>query len=477
MDTLLRDLNGTYYYFSAWNMSNETDRYALLNRIPTIITSAASTSISSISAALVYLSDVSLSDRLKYGSILDWFPISSHEKQYSTIPDRIGASFTDDEYTRILAHVNNYIDLLVADKLEKHMIEVRSERISHNLALQIAGIVKEHIVHYKYILTDADCDRIAEIVLAAVRKENENADASELFVLSQENLDQITAIVEQQVKIHGNVASDKKSIDIDEITYRILTHPKLEGIFNERIKQHSHEMLKKINQQNVEITNLQEQIDEIKLKNDDGVRENVDIKLILEQLQGKYGVLREKLDQSQVDNRKIMDGFVHEVDERLSAMNEKHIIAIDQQIKEIISRIFGYKSVDGAILSESDITNWIRNVFVAKEMLEACLFELEERLNQNISAEINQTAVIIMKNVSSIIEHQFLHLLKQNHDEQQANAENAFHVKNTGKGNSQLDEEQIWKIVKTALAIYDADKTGMVDYALESAGGEILSTR
>lgn len=31
--------------------------------------------------------------------------------------------------------------------------------------------------------------------------------------------------------------------------------------------------------------------------------------------------------------------------------------------------------------------------------------------------------------------------------------------------------------MKKALARYDADKTGLFDYALESAGGSILSTR
>ena len=33
------------------------------------------------------------------------------------------------------------------------------------------------------------------------------------------------------------------------------------------------------------------------------------------------------------------------------------------------------------------------------------------------------------------------------------------------------------KIVKAALDKYDADKTGLFDFALESAGGSIVSTR
>ncbi|XP_046838069.1 uncharacterized protein LOC124432828 isoform X1 [Vespa crabro] len=38
-------------------------------------------------------------------------------------------------------------------------------------------------------------------------------------------------------------------------------------------------------------------------------------------------------------------------------------------------------------------------------------------------------------------------------------------------------DERILKIINDRLKIYDADKTGRVDYALETAGGEIISTR
>ena len=40
-----------------------------------------------------------------------------------------------------------------------------------------------------------------------------------------------------------------------------------------------------------------------------------------------------------------------------------------------------------------------------------------------------------------------------------------------------LNESAVIRIVKEALLKYDADKTGMVDHALESAGGNIVSTR
>ncbi|XP_076282749.1 uncharacterized protein LOC143210107 [Lasioglossum baleicum] len=50
---------------------------------------------------------------------------------------------------------------------------------------------------------------------------------------------------------------------------------------------------------------------------------------------------------------------------------------------------------------------------------------------------------------------------------------------NTGRVESSFvaNDERVRKIVRDALRIYDADKTGRPDYALESAGGQIISTR
>lgn len=53
-----------------------------------------------------------------------------------------------------------------------------------------------------------------------------------------------------------------------------------------------------------------------------------------------------------------------------------------------------------------------------------------------------------------------------------SNAGSGFFGVNTG-----LNRTEVMEIVKEALMKYDADKTGMVDHALESAGGNIISTR
>lgn len=58
---------------------------------------------------------------------------------------------------------------------------------------------------------------------------------------------------------------------------------------------------------------------------------------------------------------------------------------------------------------------------------------------------------------------------------------NASSSRNDGSGffgvSTGLNRSEVMEIVKEALMKYDADKTGMVDHALESAGGNIISTR
>lgn len=166
--------------------------------------------------------------------------------------------------------------------------------------------------------------------------------------------------------------------------------------------------------------------------------------------------------------------LINEIDQKLSNLSEKQFIAINQHIKKVIAGILGYQSQSGESLDDIDITNWIRNVFVAKELLEQRLVELETKFNKSINQEINQAGIILIHDITKVVEDKFLLKLEENN--KQIRADFGSNI-NVGRLHGDLDEEQIRRIVKEALAIYDADKTGMVDFALESSGGEVLSTR
>lgn len=115
-----------------------------------------------------------------------------------------------------------------------------------------------------------------------------------------------------------------------------------------------------------------------------------------------------------------------------------------------------------AILNSKDhkdnLSQWLGTLFVAQNELELKLHNATEKLNKHFDDLIKESAQVIMEDVSLKL---------------------AGRIASTDASSSGIppDEMQIRAIVKSALATYDADKTGLVDYALESAGGQILSTR
>ncbi|XP_059572287.1 SUN domain-containing protein 1 isoform X7 [Alligator mississippiensis] len=120
---------------------------------------------------------------------------------------------------------------------------------------------------------------------------------------------------------------------------------------------------------------------------------------------------------------------------------------VDAQIKESVKLMFfGDRHSD---FSES-LLQWMMSKFVSKNDLQTLLQDLEMRILKNISFHMS---VSNQKSTSEIV----------------TSAVNA--------GISGISEAQARIIVNNALKLYSQDKTGMVDFALESGGGSILSTR
>ncbi|XP_065501352.1 SUN domain-containing protein 1 isoform X3 [Caloenas nicobarica] len=121
---------------------------------------------------------------------------------------------------------------------------------------------------------------------------------------------------------------------------------------------------------------------------------------------------------------------------------------VDAQVKESVKlMLFGDQHED---FPES-LLQWITSNFVSKTDLQTSLQDLELRILKDITLRMSVTN---QKPTSEIVT-------------------NAV----TNAGISGITEAQVQVIVNNALKLYSQDKTGMVDYALESAGGSIVSTR
>ncbi|XP_041085293.1 SUN domain-containing protein 1-like isoform X2 [Polyodon spathula] len=121
---------------------------------------------------------------------------------------------------------------------------------------------------------------------------------------------------------------------------------------------------------------------------------------------------------------------------------------VDTQIKESVKLlIFGNKDEE---MSES-LLQWLSTQFVKQSDLQGLLMGIEMKILKNITMYKSKTKLM-------------------------PTAEAVTHAVHSA-GVAGMTEEQVRAIVTNALRLYSQDQTGLVDYALESGGGSILSTR
>ncbi|XP_065540507.1 SUN domain-containing protein 1 isoform X2 [Lathamus discolor] len=129
---------------------------------------------------------------------------------------------------------------------------------------------------------------------------------------------------------------------------------------------------------------------------------------------------------------------------RIDAIHEK----VDAQVKESVKlMLFG----DGQEDFPETLLQWLTSNFVSKSDHQTELRDLELRILKDINLQMSATKQKLTPEVIT----------------------NAV----TNAGISGITEEQVQIIVNNALKLYSQDRTGLVDFALESGGGSILSTR
>ncbi|CAH7266131.1 SUN domain-containing protein 1 isoform X4 [Phodopus roborovskii] len=120
----------------------------------------------------------------------------------------------------------------------------------------------------------------------------------------------------------------------------------------------------------------------------------------------------------------------------------------DARIQETVRLMFSEEQHSGSL---EWLLQKLSSRFVSKDELQVLLRDLELKVLQNISHHITVTG--------------------------QAPTSEAIVSAMSEAGISGITEAQAHIIVNNALKLYSQDKTGMVDFALESGGGSILSTR
>lgn len=402
----------------------------------------------------------------------DWFsfPSSSHYEYNHIVNNNIKGSLSVDEYNRIINHINSYVDKMIIDKVKDE--PKRDTDISKEMTLLISSIIKEQIIEYKYELTEKDCERIAALVRRKINLEEDlKKPMEQQFTLSQDNLELISAAIKSNLKSELKGTELPVQLDVDEILYKVLSSNKLEAIVLEKLKIQTEPQSKKLDDHQKVIVNLANDIKNIKIRLES--KANVDIVNDLNKLQGNHDNLIDSLGEIRSENKIQLEQLKVDFDMKLAQIKNDLKGTLDQRIKLILLEIMGYKEGSAGQIQDADIRKWIDNVFVAKELLENRLNQLSVQFDGKLKDAIAGSSDIIMKLVAEQIKNEILLRVEKKNDEIIRQIEINSRIA-AGSGMSEIDVE---KIVQKALAIYDADKTGLADFALESAGGQVLSTR
>ncbi|GLD57812.1 SUN domain-containing protein 1-like protein [Lates japonicus] len=141
---------------------------------------------------------------------------------------------------------------------------------------------------------------------------------------------------------------------------------------------------------------------------------------------------------------------------RLEGIQQTISVQVSTQVREEVwALIYGNQLMvggggDSDTLSES-LLQWLSQRYVSGSDLQAALASLELSILQNISLQLEQ------RHSEEVVREAVLQTAKA--------------------AGATVTEEDVHVIVKNALQLFSQDRTGLADYALESGGGSILSTR
>nr|CAI5820565.1 unnamed protein product [Callosobruchus analis] len=152
---------------------------------------------------------------------------------------------------------------------------------------------------------------------------------------------------------------------------------------------------------------------------------------------------------------------------QLNRCCRRPIINIESYVNRIVTSLMN----DAEFLkNQNGFNDYLHAMFVAKQGLESTVLNLTRNLDSKYDSLVEDNSRILMDAVTSRI--------KMEMDEKMQSYKADILLKQkTDVSFKGLPDERVKQIVKEALDIYDADKTGLVDYAMETMGGQILTTR
>ncbi|XP_070975337.1 SUN domain-containing protein 1-like isoform X3 [Oncorhynchus clarkii lewisi] len=146
-----------------------------------------------------------------------------------------------------------------------------------------------------------------------------------------------------------------------------------------------------------------------------------------------------------------LDTLHETVSEQVSAQVRTELRALFSRSEQVGDSQTGEKELPESLLQ------WLSERYVSGADVHASLTSLELSILQNVTLQLEKSRARQETHSTETVTQTVMHTV--------------------GAAGAGMSEEHVQLIVKNALKLYSQDRTGLVDYALESGGGSILSTR
>lgn len=137
---------------------------------------------------------------------------------------------------------------------------------------------------------------------------------------------------------------------------------------------------------------------------------------------------------------------------------KRAVINVDRIVEDLLNSPEFLKNQTG-------LNSWLQSLFLAKQDLQYHLGNVTASMDSKLASVVESNSQTLMNEVAA----KLVEINRKPAEPVKVSSETTVY--------GPTDENAVKKIVKEVLAIYDADRTGLVDYALESMGGQIVSTR
>lgn len=394
---------------------------------------------------------------------LSWLPtiFISHSSHRESLPSQSikhslqASSLLDDtNMDKILAHIDAYIDKIVAEKLQEKHASSQQEFMKailndNRLLLFVRNVVTENQVYQTYELTEADVEKIAErvkIYLNGYLHELENTLKTDNGIELGKVLGQVNS---RMAELRQEPATVEPSIDL--IVEKVLVSPE----FNKWLLAYLSNWQKDSEASHKdEIRILKKEFEALRVALTKEIEDSSSLKLAYAKLETNQHDLHAEMKASQTKSN--LEALLSDLKARLEKLETSQESYIDERIRKHLLLVFEHPGSDNVPLP--DLILWIKSIFITKDYLEERLQALNKDGDAKLKLELDQVGAGLLDEV----------LIK---------VRNEMTSHTTNLSVSEIDETSIERIVRAILAVYDADKTGLPDYALETAGGQVISTR